>query len=178
MADLATVYDALFAHSDAAGSGLVDFGGHALNSLRLEKAYLSRFELTNDIGPRQAGVDRWLRADGGYLGADAVGDEPSGEDWKLVYLSIDVAPPGPEAPDAADCVGAEGVFVAGGDRAVGLTTSGGYGFTVEASLAFAYVHAEHAEIGNELDVLILGERRRAVVLDGPIWDENNRELLG
>ncbi len=178
MADLTTVYDALFAHSEAAGLGLVDFGGHALNSLRMEKAYLSRFELTHDIGPRQAGVDRWLRADGGYLGAEAVGDEPTGKDWKLVYLSVDVAPYGQDDPGAADCVGAEGVFVAGGDEAVGLTTSGGYGFTVDQSLAFAYVHAEHAAVGNELDVLILNERRRAVVLDGPIWDGSNTELLG
>ncbi len=36
--------------------------------------------------------------------------------------------------DTADCIGGEGVF--DGERPVGLTTSGGYGFTVEQSLAF------------------------------------------
>ncbi len=178
MADLPAVYDALFEASGDGGFGLVDFGSHALNCLRMEKGYLSRFELTHDIGPRQARVERWLRDDGGYLGADAIGEAPTGRDWVLVYLDVDVAAPGSDGEGAADCIGGEGVFVAGGDEAVGLTTSGGYGFTVERSLAFAYVHAEHAGPGGQLDVLILGERRRATILDGPIWNPDNTELLG
>ncbi len=179
MDGLATVYDALVAASAEHGLGLADFGSHALNALRLEKGYLSRFELTHDIGPRQARVDRWLRPDGGHLGADAIGDEPTGTDWVLVSMRVDLPAYGePGSEDAADCVGGEGVFVADGEQAVGLVTSGGYGFTVDQSLAFAYIHAEHAAAGNELDVLILGDRHRATVLDGPVWDAANTELLG
>lgn len=37
---------------------------------------------------------------------------------------------------------------------------------VDKSLAFAYVGADAADPGTELDVLILGEQRTAVVLDG------------
>lgn len=49
---------------------------------------------------------------------------------------------------------------------------------VAKSLAFAYVHASHAKPGTELDVLILGERRRANVLAEPAFDPENNELLG
>ena len=178
MDGLATVYDALFTASAEGGHGLVDFGSHALNSLRLEKGYLSRFELTHDIGPRQARVDRWVRDSGGFIGADALGDEPSGKDWVLVMLEVDVPSYADGDADTADCLGSEGVFARGSDAAIGLTTSGGYGFTVDKSLAFAYIHAEHAAPGSELDVLMLGERRGAIVIDGPVWDPANIELLG
>ncbi|MEM7338426.1 MAG: FAD-dependent oxidoreductase [Actinomycetota bacterium] len=180
MGDMPTVYQALWDasgtadHADGLGDlGLADFGSHALNSLRMEKGYLTRFELTHDIGPRQAGVDRWLKVDKGpFVGSDAIGPAPSGDDWQLVYLDVDV----PDGPQAADCVGGEGVFH--GETPVGITTSGGYGYTVARSLAFAYVSADLAAAGTELSVLILGEQRPARVLDGPVWDPDNQELLG
>lgn len=178
MDDMPAVYDALWvadAAAAAAGAplGLGDFGSHALNSLRMEKAYLTRFELTHDIGPEAAGVMRWVKPDkGDFIGRDALDRPSTGNDWRLVYLQVDV----PDGPEAADCVGGEGVFVA--DRAVGLTTSGGYGFTIDQSLAFAYVAADVAAPGTELSVLVLGEPRAAVVLDGPAWDPANEQLRG
>ncbi len=166
--DMAAVYDALFAAGE--DLGVADFGAYALNSLRMEKAYLTRHELTHDIGPRQAGVDFFVKMDkGDFIGRDNVDAEPSGNPWKLVYLDVDAAD--------ADCQGGEGVFLADGTP-IGLTTSGGYGFTVDKSLAFAYVHADHAEPGTTMAVLILGESRPATVLDGPIFDPDNAELRG
>jgi dimethylglycine dehydrogenase len=171
MASLPSVYAELW--RAGADLGLADFGSHALNSLRMEKGYLTRFELTHDVGPRQAGLARWLKMDKGpFIGRDAIGADPTGEEWRLAYLAVAV----PNETGAADCVGGEGVFA--GESAVGLTTSGGYGYTVEQSLAFAYVHAAVAEPATELDVLILGERRAAVVLDRPVFDPENKELLG
>ncbi len=165
------VYEGLWAaNSEGDDLGLADFGNHALNSLRMEKAYLTRFELTHDITPLQAGVDRWVRPDrGDFIGSDAL-KPPTGTDWKLVYLDVDV----PDVEGAADCLGGESVFA--GDRAVGLTTSGGYGFTVDKSLAFAYVTGDVAAPGTELGVLILNEMRKATVLDGPVWDPENEQL--
>jgi len=162
------VYDALWKAEGQGTFGLKDFGGHALNSLRMEKAYLTRMELTHDIGPRQAGVDFFVKMDkGDFIGRERVDDVPSGNAWKLVYLDVD-------AHDA-DCVGGEGVFTTDG-TAIGLTTSGGYGFTVDKSLAFAYIDAAHGDAGNELSVLILGEPRTATVLDGPVFDPENATL--
>ena len=139
----------------------------------MEKAYLTRFELTHDIDPYQAGVGRWVRPDiASFIGIDTLHRSESPDAWKLAYLRVDV----PDVDSAADCIGGECVLL--GDDAVGLTTSGGYGFTVDESLAFAYVSARAAEPGTELGVLILGERRSAVVLDGPIFDPENARLLG
>ncbi len=163
------VYDGLW----EAGQefGVADFGSHALNSLRMEKAYLTRFELTHDIGPKQAGVDFFVKDTKEYIGSDQVDRVPSGNDWRLVYLDVDNAG---MADGVADCHGGEGVFA--GDQAVGLTTSGGYGFTVGKSLAFAYVGPEHAAPGTELSVLILNQSVKATVLDGPVYDPENNDL--
>ena len=169
--EMEAVYDALWAAGEA--HGIADFGGHALNSLRIEKMYLTRNELTHDIGPIQAGVEFFVKRDkGDFVGKDALDRPPSGNPWKLVYLDVDAG--GLDVEGAADCVGGEGVFA--GDQAIGLTTSGGYGFTVDKSLAFAYVTADHAAPGTELEVMILGEKKPAVVLDGPVFDPENAHL--
>ncbi|MEM7096459.1 MAG: FAD-dependent oxidoreductase [Actinomycetota bacterium] len=174
------VYDAMWAAGEA--YGIADFGGHALNSLRIEKAYLTRNELTHDIGPVQAGVEFFVKRDkGDFVGREALDRPPTGNPWKLVYLELDVpafdpaTDTGQAGDGVADCVGGEGVFSADG-IAVGLTTSGGYGFTVDKSLAFAYVTADHAEPGTQLGVLVLGEMQQATVLDGPVWDPENAHL--
>lgn len=173
MEQMAAVYDGLFAADAEHKLGLTDVGSHALNSLRMEKAYLTRFELTHDIGPYQAGVHRWVRPNkGDFIGRDALERPTTGNDWQLVYLDVDV----PDTPDAADCIGGEAVLHNG--AAVGLTTSGGYGFTVDKSLAFAYVTADAAAAGTQLSVLILGVERDAVVLDGPVFDPTNEQLVG
>ncbi|MEM8923538.1 MAG: FAD-dependent oxidoreductase [Actinomycetota bacterium] len=173
MAHMAALYDGLW--SAGQPLGVADFGGHALNSLRMEKGYLTRHELTHDIGPRQAGVDRWIRPDkGDFVGRDRVDDPPSGPDWRLVYVAVDVDGASADPDGRADCHGGEGVF--DGDRAVGLTTSGGYGYTVERSLAFAYVDTTAVRPGAELEVLILGRRHRAEVLTEPAWDPAGKEL--
>jgi len=161
IADLKTVYDGLWAAGE--DLGVANFGSHALNSLRMEKAYLTRFELTHDIGPVQAGVGRFVRKDKTYIGSDTLDEPTTGNDWRLVYLDVDA--------DDADCHGGEGVF--NGDRAVGLTTSGGYGFTVEKSLAFAYVDEASAAPGTTLQVLILNDLRDATVLESPVFDPAN-----
>ncbi len=181
MEHLPKLYARLFvASGEGDDLGLTDFGGHALNSLRMEKAYLTRLELTHDIGPMQAGVERWVRPErGDFIGREALAERPTGVDWRLVYLDVDVAmfdpdDTTPEHERVADCIGGEGVFL--DERAVGLTTSGGYGFTVDKSLAFAYVSTKAAAPGTELSVLILGEHQRATVLDGPIFDPDNEQL--
>lgn len=167
LGDMESVYDELFSYG--ADLGIANFGSYALNSLRMEKAYLTRFELTHDIGPKQAGVEFFVKRDkGAFVGSDRLDDEPTGNPWQLVYLDVDA--------DDADCIGGEGVFA--DETPIGLTTSGGFGFTVDKSLAFAYVEASHAKPGTTLNVMILGEMRPATVLEGPIYDPKNEELRG
>jgi len=63
-------------------------------------------------------------------------------------------------------------------KVVGLTTSGGYGFAVNKSLAFAYVEPELAKPGQAFEILLLGERKKAQIIAAPAWDEANARLKG
>ena len=80
-----------------------------------------------------------------------------------VYLAVD-------AKDA-DCLGGEAIL-AGGQR-IGAVSSGAWGPSVEASLAFGYVAPDHAGADTELEVLVLGERRPARVLGEAMYDPGN-----
>src|SRR6056297_2505748 len=60
---------------------------------------------------------------------------------------------------------------------VGETTSGAWGYRVNASVALAMLRPEVAQAGTELEVEIYGERRKAVVQrDQPLWDPENERL--
>jgi dimethylglycine dehydrogenase len=59
---------------------------------------------------------------------------------------------------------------------VGRTTSGGYGWRTGKSLALAMVKPELSNIGSEVDVRILGETRRAVVIADSPYDPTNTSL--
>ena len=48
-------------------------------------------------------------------------------------------------------------------------TSGGYGYTVEKSIAYAYLPAEH-DVGTEIAVEIFGEWVPGVVAAEPLFD--------
>ena len=78
--------------------------------------------------------------------------------------------------DAADADAAAVSIVYDGDQQVGLVTSGGYGYRLRQSIALAYVRTDLAVPGKELQVEILGERRRAVVGREPLFDPDNTRL--
>ena len=168
MERLVTLYDAILESGES--NGIADFGAYAVDSLRLEKGYRGMgVELTNEIGPAEADTGRFVRGTG-YTGEAAVqaaaGQPPA---TRIAYLEL-------EDPEDADVIGGEAVFA--GDRAVGVTTSGGYGHSSGKSLFFAYVPPELAKPGQRLGVLVLGERRQARVLEAPVHDPENRELRG
>jgi dimethylglycine dehydrogenase len=80
--------------------------------------------------------------------------------------------------DAADADAAAISVVHRGDEAVGLVTSGGYGYRLKRSIALAYVRADLCVPGTALEVEILGERRRALVAREPLYDPDNLRLRG
>ena len=160
------LYDAVIAAG--AEYGIADFGVYAVNALRMEKAYKAwGLELTTEITPIEAGLERFLKVEPPYMGKSAV-EARAGEelDTRLIYLAVDA--------EDADAHGNEPVCAEG--RVVGLTTSGGYGHSVGQSLAFAYVEPAHAAPATELEVSILGRGRRARVLDRAIYDPGNERL--
>ncbi|MGH7123301.1 MAG: glycine cleavage T C-terminal barrel domain-containing protein, partial [Stellaceae bacterium] len=167
MADMPMVFDALMAAGQPQGIAL--FGTYAMNSLRMEKAYRGwGSELTAEIDMFEAAMERFIRLDKpDFIGrAASLARKQRGARTKLVYLAVD-------ATDC-DCMGNEPVY--SGDRLVGLTTSGGFGHAVQKSLAFAYVDPSLATAGTGLDILLFGDRRRAVILPEPAWDPRNERL--
>jgi dimethylglycine dehydrogenase len=162
------LYDVLWEAGEELG--LVDFGYRALESMRFEKCYrLWGADLSADWSPLQAGLDRFVAWDkGDFVGREALlRERDAGPSHTLSCLVVDA--------DGADAHGYEPVY-AGDERPVAYVSSGGYGHVVERSLALAYLPTAHAEVGTELEVGILGERRRAVVVEQPLYDPLNERL--
>ena len=57
-----------------------------------------------------------------------------------------------------------------GGEVVGTTSSVAYGHAVGTILAFAYIQPRAAAPGTELEVVIMGEPRKARVLAEPAYD--------
>ena len=160
------LYDAIWAVGES--YGIADFGTYAMNSLRIEKAYAGfGVELTNEITPVEADIMRFVNLEKEFVGKDAVLRALDG-DSKLMkcYIEVDVT--------NADVAGGEPVF--NGEDVIGLTTSGGYGYVTQKSLAFAYVNPEYAAPGTSFKVEILAEKCQATVLAEPAWDAKNERL--
>ena len=166
LADMGTLYDGLW----AAGTdiGVANAGHHAVNCLRMEKGYRTSRDMTHDVDPVEAGLGFFIKRDkGDFVGRDALlaRDEQSRR-WASAYLEVEC--------DIAECIGGEGVFR--GDRAVGLTSSGGYGYTTGRVYAFAFVSPDDAVPGTDLEVMILGDRYPARVLAEAVYDPGNERL--
>jgi glycine cleavage system aminomethyltransferase T len=63
-----------------------------------------------------------------------------------------------------------------GETVVGWTTSGGYGYSVQKSIVYAYLPLAYAEPGTTLDILFFGERVSAVVEKDPLWDPKGERI--
>ena len=141
--------------------GLTAGGYRAIDSLRLEKGYrVWAADITPDETPYEAGLGFCVRKQGGFIGAPALGLGAGGEKHphpapphkRLRCLVL-------EDPRSV-ALGNEPVRIGG--EIAGRVTSGGYGYTVERSIAYAYLPAE-LEVGTAVEVDIfgqLGPRRR------------------
>jgi dimethylglycine dehydrogenase len=166
---LATLYDDL--REAGADLGLVHFGGRALSSLRLEKAYGSfNKDFRPDYTPAETGLDRFVDfAKQAFAGrAAALAERAAGPKRRFVVMEV-------EARDA-DVVGYESIMKDG--VAVGYVTSGAYGHTVGRSLAAGYVPAALAADGARFAIDILGEECAATVRLAPLHDPEGRRLRG
>jgi len=151
------------------GCGLRQIGIRAQDSLRFEKAYgIWTREYAQCYTPAMAGLDRFIAFDKpDFVGRDAaLRERDIGPRQRLVLLEID-------ATDA-DANGFEPVNGAG--RRVGFVTSGGYGHSVQRSLALAYIDRAALESGVPLSVHVVGEERPARVLPAPPYDPEGLRL--
>ncbi|MGZ4289437.1 MAG: GcvT family protein [Gaiellaceae bacterium] len=147
--------------------GLVAGGYKAIDSLRLEKGYrVWGSDVTPEDSPFEAGVGFAVKLDKGeFIGREALLERTEPE-RRLACLVLEDA--------RAVALGSEPVRVGG--ELVGRVTSGGYGYTVERSIAYAYLPAGFAQPRVEVEVEIFGEWVGGSVTEEPLFDPQGERI--
>jgi glycine cleavage system aminomethyltransferase T/glycine/D-amino acid oxidase-like deaminating enzyme len=143
--------------------GLVAGGYKAIDSLRLEKGYrVWGADITPDETPYEAGLEFAVKPDkGDFIGRQALAEVNDRElERQLACLVL-------EDPRSV-ALGSEPVRL--DDEITGRITSGGYGYTVGRSIAYAYLPAAKAQPGQAVEVEIFGEWVGGEVAGEPLWD--------
>jgi dimethylglycine dehydrogenase len=163
------LFDAIFAAGAEYGIGMA--GMRAMESLRMEKSYrMWGSDLTRDYTPFEAGLKRFVRMDKGpFTGREALEKQlAAGVPHDFVTLEV-------HGVTDADPLGNEPIFDKSG-KLVGRATSGYYGHCLKKSLIIGYVDPANSAVGTELEVEVLGERRKATVLVDSPYDSANADL--
>ncbi len=150
--------------------GLVAGGYRAIDSLRLEKGYrVWGADITPDETPYEGGVGFCVKLDkdGGFIGREALVEaKESGPRTRLRCLVLD--------DPRSVALGNEPVRI--GDEIAGRVTTGGYGYTVERSIAYAYLPPERSEVGTAVEVEIFGEWIAGEVASEPLFDPKGERI--
>ncbi|HET6847380.1 MAG TPA: FAD-dependent oxidoreductase [Gaiellales bacterium] len=149
--------------------GMRACGYRAIDALRIEKGYrVWGSDMTPEDTPDEAGVAFAVKPEKG----DFIGREPLVEarlqapERRLCCLVLD--------DPRSVCLGSEPVRVNG--EITGRVTTGGYGFAVDASIAYAYLPAASSEPGTSVDVEVFGEWIPAHVSAEPLWDPSGDRI--
>ncbi|HET6871893.1 MAG TPA: glycine cleavage system aminomethyltransferase GcvT, partial [Sporolactobacillaceae bacterium] len=141
---------------------LLPCGLGARDTLRFEaKLPLYGQELTKTISPIEAGVGFAVKVnkEADFIGKAALkAQKEKGAPRKLVGLEmIDKAIPRAHYE----------VFL--GDEKIGEVTTGTQSPTLSKNLGLALIQAEHAALGQEVEVDIRGKRKKAVIIKAPFY---------
>ena len=162
------LFDALM--EEGANHGMALLGSRAMGMLRLEKGYRSwGADMTTEITPNAAGLQRFCSVSKDYIGRAAVDAERETPPPKcLVTLEID--------PQAPPCWGTEPILNEG--RLIGYVTSGGMGWRSNKMLAVGWLDSTAVSPDAELEVQVLMQTYRARLVTDPVYDPDNKILLG
>jgi dimethylglycine dehydrogenase len=163
------LYKLLIENASQIGGGPV--GSRALMSLRLEKGYGSwGREYSPEYWPHEVGLERLIANKPNFINKNEVESVlalPARE--QLVVMKLNEAD---VRKSNADALGGEPIFKDG--NGIGRVTSGGYGYSVNMSLALGFVKG--IESGEEVDVMVLGKPHKATVLSEPPFDPESSIL--
>jgi dimethylglycine dehydrogenase len=168
--DTGAIFDAVWAAGQK--HGLKPFGMFALDALRLEKGYRAwKQDLSTDYTVLQGGLERfvaWDKPD--FKGKAALlNEKQQGVRKRFVTLLV-------EAGDY-DAPYMSTLWHDG--QIVGETTSGGWGYRLDKSIALGMLLADLAGPGTRVEIEIFGQRYPAFVQeDKPLWDPENARLRG
>jgi dimethylglycine dehydrogenase len=147
------------------------FGIRAMDSMRIEKSYrLIPREMSIEYSALESGLDRFVKLD---KACDFVGKAGLSAWQKKGFNNTFVTLEVHDITDA-DARGSEGIYKNG--ELIGRATSGGFGFRVNKSLALGMVLSNYAIEGAELEIEILGQRHRAIVIPESAFDAENLAL--
>ncbi|MGI6855804.1 GcvT family protein [Mesorhizobium sp. 1B3] len=168
--DTAAIFDAAWAAGQK--HGLKPFGMFALDALRLEKGYRAwKQDLSTDYTVLQGGLERfvaWNKPD--FKGKAALLDEKQ-QGVKKRFVTLLVEAGDYDAPYMST------LWHDG--QIVGETTSGGWGYRLNKSIALGMLRADLAQPGTQVEIEIFGQRYPALVQeDKPLWDPENARLRG
>ncbi|WP_261965986.1 GcvT family protein [Dactylosporangium matsuzakiense] len=142
--------------------GMRPAGYRAIDSMRLEKGYrVWGSDLTTDTSPIAAGLATFVRWDKPFLGRDALLAERDAGPPPRVLRCLVLDDPG------TVCLGSEPVRING--VPAGRVTSGGFGYRVGASIAYAYLPGD-VPTGTPVEVGIFDRWVPAVVRQDPLYD--------
>jgi len=145
--------------------GLLAGGYRAIDSLRLEKGYrVWAADITPDETPYEAGLGFCVRADKTFIGSDALAGA-RGPERRLRCIVL-------EDPRAV-ALGNEPVQIEG--TVCGRVTSGGYGYSVDRSIAYAYLPAD-VELGTPVEIDIFGQWIAGAVTREPLYDPKGERV--
>uniref|UniRef100_F1RF50 Dimethylglycine dehydrogenase n=1 Tax=Sus scrofa TaxID=9823 RepID=F1RF50_PIG len=158
--DSAALYDIIM--NAGQEEGIDNFGTYAMNALRLEKAFRAwGSEMNCDTNPLEAGLEYFVKLNkpADFIGKQALKQiKAKGLKRRLVCLTL--------ATDDVDPEGNESIWYDG--KVVGNTTSGSYSYSIQKSLAFAYVPVELSKVGQQVEVELLGKNYPATVIQEPL----------
>ena len=144
-------------------AGALPCGLGARDALRLEAGLpLHGHEIDPETTPIEAGLERFVRADGDYIGREALQRQrEEGVTRRLAGLKL----PGRSAPRAGYAIRQQG-------REVGRITSGSYSPTLDSSIAMGYLLPDCAVPGAVLEVDIRGRSAAAEVTPLPFYSRS------
>ena len=151
--------------------GLVPAGYRAIESLRLEGGFLAwAADITPEENPYEAGLGFAVKLDkNDFIGKEALEKAKAcGVERKLCCLVLEdfgVATLGNES-------------VKSNGEVVSRVMSGGQGYSVGESIAYAYLPVRLSEAGTELSVEVFGKEVPAEVISGPLWDPKHERARG
>ena len=150
--------------------GMVAAGYRAIDTLRIEKGYrVWSSDITPDETPFEAGLGFAVALDKEleFIGRHAlVTAKAAGPRKRLRCLVLD--------DPRSVCLGNEPVRVDG--EVVGRVTSGGYGFAVERSIAYAYLPPDRAAFGTRGEIEVFGDWIGFEVVREPLYDPESARI--
>ncbi len=168
------VYDEII--STGSHHGLVHAGYHALNSLRIEKAYRHwGHDITDEDSPLEAGLGFAVKLDkpSGFIGHDAlVRQRQAGLRKRLVQFKLKDSQPllYHNEPIWRD------------NEIVGFIRSGMYGHSLGAAVGLGYVSvpgaADRSVEAHDYEIEVAGEKFPAIASLRPLYDPRNERIRG